>query len=75
MAPHFGIRTTLYKLIRFYGPHNSWELFDLKKDVMEMHNVYGNPQYKETIVQLKKQLANLISQYKDEDAAKIMGHD
>ncbi len=32
VAPHFGIRTEKYKLIRFYGPFDSWELFDIQKD-------------------------------------------
>ncbi len=39
---HYGIRTERYKLIHFYDPGNSWELYDLKKDPNEMRNLYGN---------------------------------
>ena len=73
VAPHFGIRTEQYKLIRFYGPDNHWELFDLKNDKAEMHNLYGNIKYKELTQQLEKQLRALISQYKDKDAGLILG--
>lgn len=71
VAPHFGIRTERYKLIRFYGPYDTWELFDLKKDRQEMNNLYDNPQMKDIIVDLKGQLKALISQYKDDDAMKV----
>ncbi len=72
VAPHFGIRTQQYKLIRFYGPHDSWELFDLVKDKMEMHNIYGKAGYAEIIKKLKTQLKELISTYKDEEAAAVL---
>ena len=35
---HNGIRTDRYKLIHFYE-QDIWELYDLKKDPMEMHNL------------------------------------
>ncbi len=53
---HYGIRTERYKLIHFYDPGNSWELFDLKKDPNEMHNVYSDPAYRDTVAKLKEQL-------------------
>jgi arylsulfatase A-like enzyme len=73
VAPHFGIRTEQYKLIRFYGPHNSWELFDLKKDAAEMHNLYNLPAYRNTIQQLEGQLKGLVQQYADKEAEAILG--
>jgi len=61
---HYGIRTERYKLIHFYGEDiNSWELFDLKKDPTEMHNLYGNEKYADRVVTLKAQLDALQKQY------------
>ena len=39
------------------------ELFDLKKDPMEMNNLYGNDKYKERVVELKAELEALQQQY------------
>lgn len=74
---HYGIRTQRYKLIHFY-PHTSaaedktgrpridqWELYDLQTDPTEMHNLYGQPQYKKLQKQLHKQLRQLQKQYDD----------
>jgi arylsulfatase A-like enzyme len=36
-------------------PH-TWELYDLKNDPEELHNVYNNPAYKDIIANLKQQL-------------------
>jgi len=65
---HFGIRTDRYKLIRFYGEKNFWELYDLKTDPTEMKNLYGNIKYNSTIIELKDQLHQLIRQYDDQEA-------
>jgi arylsulfatase A-like enzyme len=72
VSPHFGISTKRYKLIRFYERVNGWELYDLKKDKSEMHNVYGSKGYVKIAQQLKKQLDGLIDQYEDTDAEKIL---
>ena len=72
VAPHFGIRTNRYKLIRFYGPYDSWELFDIEKDRSEVKNLINEPGMKGLISDLKQQLRDLILQYKDEDALKII---
>jgi len=71
VSPHFGIRTSRYKLIRFYQAVNSWELFDLEKDPHEMHNLYGRKGYNSLIVELQSRLQALITQYGDTDAEKI----
>jgi len=72
VSPHFGIKTNRYKLIRFYEKVNSWELYDLKKDKTEMNNLYGKPGFEKVTATLKLQLENLIKQYEDDDALKIM---
>lgn len=72
VSPHFGIRTSRYKLIRFYKSVNSWELFDLRMDPNEMKNLYGAKGYKMITEQLKKQLDALIDQYQDAEAASVL---
>ncbi len=72
VSPHFGISTGRYKLIRFYTRVNSWELFDLAKDPSEMKNIYGSKGYEKITTELKKQLAQLIDQYEDMEASKLM---
>ena len=68
---HLGIRTADHKLIYFYGlPLDApgavkkptepyWELYDLKADPKEMHNVVDDPRYASTLNALKKQLLEL----------------
>lgn len=72
VAPHLGIRTDRYKLIRFYGAVNKWELFDLQQDPHEMKNIIDDPSQKNRILQLKKQLVDLARQYKDAEALDIL---
>jgi arylsulfatase A-like enzyme len=64
VAPHFGIRTEQYKLIRFYGPHNDWELYDIKKDPHEMNNLYVAMSSSANVQQLRKELLQLARKYK-----------
>jgi len=70
--PHFGIRTERYKLARFYAPSDSWELYDLVTDPNEVHNLYGKAEYATLTATLKKQLLELIREYKDDEAEKIL---
>jgi arylsulfatase A-like enzyme len=72
VSPHFGISTGRYKLIRFYTRVSGWELFDLEKDPSEMKNIYGQKGYEKVTADLKKKLAQLIDQYEDEEAKKIL---
>ncbi|MDY4785876.1 MAG: DUF4976 domain-containing protein, partial [Bacteroidaceae bacterium] len=60
---HYGIRTKRYKLIHFYNDIDTWELYDLKKDPSEMHNLYGQPGYEKITTQLHQQLEDLQKQY------------
>ncbi len=62
---HYGIVTMDYKLIHFYYDVDEWELYDRKKDPMEMKNVIDDPEYAETLAELKAKLAELRIKYKD----------
>lgn len=62
---HYGIVTEDYKLMHFYYDVDEWELFDRKKDINEMTNVYDDPAYAEVVVKLKDDLAALRVKYKD----------
>jgi arylsulfatase A-like enzyme len=66
--PHFGIRTERWVLVRFYGPGNFWELYDLDTDPGELKNLYTDERYRGTIKGLKDQLKQLILQYDDREA-------
>ena len=71
VSPHFGIRTPDFVLIRFYKEVESWELFDLKKDPEELHNIYTDSGYAKTVSYLKERLKKLILQYDDKAALKL----
>jgi arylsulfatase A-like enzyme len=64
LTPHYGIRTDQYKLLRFYGAVNSWELYDLKKDASEMHNVAEDPKYAAVVEKLKQRILYWQEYYK-----------
>ncbi|MEI6945693.1 sulfatase [Paraflavisolibacter sp. H34] len=65
LTNHYGIRTPRYKLIHFYDPIDSWELYDLKKDPKEMKNRYADPAYASVVADLKVRLKKLQQQYRD----------
>ena len=65
MCRHFGIRTDRYSLMHFYNDINTWELYDLKNDPSQMHNIYGKPGTEKLTRELKKQLWKLQVQYDD----------
>ena len=71
VAKHYGIRTSRYKLIRFYQ-FDEWELYDLKKDPDELKNLYGKPKYADTIAELKQELENLRTRYRDNSDVSVM---
>ena len=62
---HNGIRTERYKLINFYE-FGEWEFYDLKTDPDELKNLYGNPEKKELINDVRKQLLRLQKGYGDD---------
>ncbi len=66
VQPHYGIRTKDYTLAHFYYNIDQWELYDLKKDPAQMHNVIDDPAYADVVADLKKQLKDLQKQYGDD---------
>jgi len=76
---HFGIRNHDYMLAFFYGSaldmtgssnettEPAWEFYDLQKDPGENRNVYGNPEYKSIISDMKKELLRLRLECGDTD--------
>ena len=65
---HYGIRNTRYKLMHFYGDIDKWELYDLKKDPNELHNVFDDPSYAKVRKQLERDLEDLRVYYKAQNA-------
>lgn len=65
LTPHYGVKTDRYKLIHFYGAINSWELYDLKNDKSEMHNLVNDPKYAAIINELKEKIKYWQQFYKD----------
>jgi arylsulfatase A-like enzyme len=63
---HYGVRTQTHKLIYFWRK-NQWELYDLKKDPLELHNVYADPAYAPTVRDLKLELDRLKKEVRDND--------
>jgi len=72
VLPHFGVRTETHKLICFYGDKISWELFDLKSDPHELNNLYGLKGKEKLTAELKRKLVQLVNQYHDEEALKVL---
>ncbi len=62
---HYGIRTHDFKLIHYYYDIDEWELFDLINDPQELHNLYNNPNYQNTVQKLKIKLQEIREKYKD----------
>ena len=62
---HYGVRGERYKLMHFYNDNDAWELYDLKNDPTEMHNLYGDPKMKQVTKEMKKELLRLQKQYDD----------
>ena len=75
---HYGVRTKRYKLIYYYADalgqagtidetyEPEWELFDLEKDPREMNNVYDDPNYADTVAELKTELHRRQEEVGDE---------
>jgi arylsulfatase A-like enzyme len=63
---HYGVRTDTHKLIYFWRKRQ-WELYDLRRDPEELHNIYDEPAQKTVISRLKAELNRLRKELKDED--------
>jgi arylsulfatase A-like enzyme len=68
VIPHLGIRGERYKLIYFYSV-NEWELYDLKTDPMEQHNLIHLSAWQKTFLQMKEELIKLRDIYDDHEPA------
>ncbi|HKX28278.1 MAG TPA: sulfatase [Blastocatellia bacterium] len=66
VAAHYGLRTERYKLI-FFNRLDQWELYDLRKDPTEMHNLYADPAAAGLVKRLKAELYRLKRELKDDD--------
>jgi len=63
---HYGVRTATHKLIYFWKK-DQWELFDLRADPQELHNLYGLPGQGPITTALKAELGRLRAQLRDND--------
>ena len=57
-----GVRTERYKLIHYYEAPEEFELYDLKEDPEELHNLYGDPRF----AGLTRDLRHRISELREE---------
>lgn len=63
---HYGVRTLTHKLIYFWT-RDQWELFDLRADPQELHNLYGQPGHEQVTAALKAELYRLKRALGDND--------
>jgi len=63
---HNGVKKGHFKLIHFYKD-KVWEMYDLDKDPDEMHNIYGQAEYKNKQEELHNELDSLILKYQVPD--------
>jgi arylsulfatase A-like enzyme len=64
---HYGLVSEDYKLVHFYDDVDEWELYDRKKDSLELNNVYDRPEYARVVRQLRKRLVRLREKYEDSE--------
>ena len=62
---HYGIVTEDYKLAHFYYDVDEWELYDRKKDPLELTNVYHDPSYRTVADSLTGELYEMRRYYGD----------
>ena len=51
--------------MHFYNDIDEWELFDLEKDPMQLHNLYGEPGTEAVTEELMTELRRLQELYQD----------
>lgn len=52
----FALRGERYKFIRYHGIWDTDELYDLKEDPHEQHNLVRSPEHQEIVLQLKQEM-------------------
>lgn len=73
VAPHSAIRTNDFKLLYFDRPRNAaeeqnrWELYDLKQDPQEMHNLAHAPEHAAKLKELQTRFEQTREFYGDTD--------
>lgn len=65
IPPSEGIRTQDWKYFRYVNDKFWEELYDLKNDPKEEHNLVADPQYTSVLAQMRKSLDNRIQKYRD----------
>jgi arylsulfatase A-like enzyme len=66
-----GVRTKTRKLAHYPTLKDvRWELFDLEKDPAEMNNVHDNPEYAESLREMKRLFEKKVAQFGDTVLAK-----
>lgn len=65
VRPHRGVRTERYKLVHYFTEPQEYEVYDLKTDPNEDHNLYDKPGYEQLTAQLKERLAALRQELGD----------
>jgi arylsulfatase A-like enzyme len=62
----FALRTDQFKLIQYHGIWDTEELYDIKNDPREMHNLIDDPEYLEERVKLRKELHRRLANNRGE---------
>ena len=65
---HYAAITKDYKLIHHYFDLDYWELIDRKKDPLEQHNYYDDPEYADIKKELHDKLNGLRELYGDNES-------
>lgn len=65
IPPSEGVRTRDWKYFRYINDKSWEELYDLKNDPKEAHNLVADPQYTSVLAQMRKSLDNRIQKYRD----------
>ncbi len=60
----YGVRTDQYKLMHYIGLWDQDELYDIKNDPNEVHNLMGDPKYDTIAKQLANELFDWLEQTK-----------
>ena len=61
-----GVRTERYKLIHYYEPPKEFELYDLKEDPGELHNLYGDARHASLVTDLRDRIERLRQETGDQ---------
>jgi arylsulfatase A-like enzyme len=62
---HRGVRTEQYKLIHYYEAPEEFELYDLREDPGELHNLFGEPAYAGVANELSHRIDELRAETND----------